>query len=120
MGVSGTSADMQDLLKRAASDKNAALAVEIFCYQARKFIGALAAVLGGLDTLVFTGGIGENSAAIREKICRNFEFLGLRLHPDRNHENSSLISSDNSPVKVRVMQTNEELMIARHTREVIT
>ena len=120
LGVSGTSADMQDLLKQEKTDKNAALAVELFCYQARKFIGALAAVMGGIDTLVFTGGIGEKSAIIRERICANLKFLGISLDAVSNRENAAVISDNNSQVCLRVMQTNEELMIARHTRDVIT
>lgn len=120
LGVSGTSADMQDLLKQEDTNKNAALAVELFCYQARKFIGALAAVLGGLDTFVFTAGIGENSAVIRERICAKLGFLGIQLDSDRNKKNAPVISRQNSPVIVRVMQTNEELMIARHTQDLVT
>ena len=119
LGVSGTSADMQDLLKQEKTDKNAALAVELFCYQARKFIGALAAVMGGIDTLVFTGGIGEKSAIIRERICANLKFLGISLDAVSNRENAAVISDNNSQVCLRVMQTNEELMIARHTMDVI-
>jgi acetate kinase len=120
LGVSGTSADMQDLLKQEKTDKNAALAVELFCYQARKFIGALAAVMGGIDTLAFTGGIGEKSAVIRERICANLKFLGISLDAVLNRENAAVISDNNSQVCIRVMPTNEELMIARHTRDVIT
>ncbi|HEY9072824.1 MAG TPA: acetate/propionate family kinase [Desulfobaccales bacterium] len=82
LGISEISSDMQDLLARADTEAGAALAVELFCYQARKFAGALAAVLGGLDTLVFTGGIGENSATIRARICANLEFLGIHLDPE--------------------------------------
>jgi acetate kinase len=120
LGVSGTSADMQDLLKQEKTNKNAALAIELFCYQARKFIGALAAVMGGIDTLVFTGGIGEKSAVIRERICANLKFLGISLDTDLNRQNSSVISDKKGRVKVRVMETNEELMLARHTRDVVT
>jgi acetate kinase len=93
--------------------------VALFCYQARKFIGALAAVLGGLDTFVFTGGIGENSATIRARICADLGFLGINLDPDLNLGNAAIISKPDSPVTVRVMQTNEELMIARHTRDLL-
>jgi acetate kinase len=118
-GISGISSDMQDLLARADTDAGAALAVELFCYQARKFIGALAAVLGGLDTIIFTGGIGENSATIRARICANLEFLGIYLDVDLNKENRPIISKKASPVTVRVMKTSEELMIARHTRDLL-
>jgi acetate kinase len=120
LGISGISSDMQDLLARADTETGAALAVELFCYQARKFAGALAAVLGGLDTLVFTGGIGENSATIRTRICANLEFLGIHLDPDLNRENAPIISKQDSRVTIRVMKTNEELMIARHTRGLLT
>jgi acetate kinase len=115
LGVSGRSSDMQDLLAREATDAAAAAAVALFCYQARKFLGALTAVLGGLDTLVFTGGIGENAPIIRARICHHLEFLGLNLDARRNDANNPIISSPDSRVTVRVMQTNEELMIARHT-----
>jgi acetate kinase len=120
LGISGTSADMHDLLAQADTQADAALAVEIFCYQARKFIGALATVLGGLDTFIFTGGIGENSATIRARICANLEFLGIHLDPDLNQGNASIISKKGNPVTVRVMKTNEELIIARHTRDLLT
>ena len=120
LGISGISSDMQDLLAHEDTEAGAALAVELFCYQARKFIGALATVLGGLDTFIFTGGIGENSATIRARICANLEFLGIHLDPDLNQENAPIISKQDSPVTVRVMKTNEELMIARHTRDLLT
>src|SRR5439155_6540053 len=104
LGLSTTSADMRDLLDREATDPRAAEAVEIFCYQARKFIGALAAVLGGLDTLVFTGGIGENAAAVRERIAAGLGFLGVRLDPARNAGHAPVISVDGSAVAVRVIR----------------
>ncbi len=119
LGISGISADMHVLLAHADTQADAALAVEIFCYQARKFVGALAAALGGLDTFIFTGGIGENSAIIRARICANLEFLGIHLDPDLNQENAPIISKQDSPVTVRVMKTNEELMLARHTRNLL-
>ena len=119
LGISGISSDMQDLLAQKDTKTDAALAVNLFCYQARKFIGAFAAALGGLDTFVFTGGIGENSAAIRAMICEPLEFLGIRLDQGLNEGNSPVISRKDSPVTVRVMKTNEELMIARHTLSVI-
>ncbi len=118
-GISGISEDMRDLLAREDTAAGAALAVRLFCYQARKFIGAMTTVLGGLDSFIFTGGIGENSAAIRARICANLEFLGIDLDLDLNNENAAVISKQNSPVTVRVMKTNEELMIARHTRNLI-
>lgn len=119
MGVSESSSDMRDLLQRASDDPHAAQAVELFCYQARKFLGALAAVLGGLETLVFTAGIGAGSPSIRQRICEGLEFLGIRLDPDRNLAGQPVISRDQSPVTVRVMKTDEELVIARHTCDLL-
>ena len=115
LGVSGISADMHDLLDREGDDPQAALAIDLFCYQARKFLASLAAALGGLDTLIFTAGIGEHSSPIRERICRNLEFLGIQLDPSRNREHAPIISRQGSPVTVRIMHTDEDLMIARHT-----
>jgi acetate kinase len=114
LGVSGTSGDMQELLEREPSDPAAAEAVALFCYQARKFLGALVAVLGGLETLVFTGGIGEHAAAIRQRICADLAFLGLRLDAQRNARHAPVISGDQSAVTVRVIRTDEDLMIAGH------
>jgi acetate kinase len=119
LGLSGVSPDMKDLLDSEATDAAAALAVEVFCYQARKFIGALATVLGGLDTLVFTAGIGEHAPSIRARICAGLEFLGVRLDAARNDANAAVISAGDSPVTVRVLPTNEELMIARQTATVV-
>ncbi len=119
LGVSETSEDMADLLAKATSDPRAAEAVELFCYQARKFLGALATVLGGLDTLVFTGGIGERGASIRQRICAGLDFLGIQLDPRRNDAHQPIVSGDGSPVTVRVIKTDEDLMIARHTKQVI-
>jgi acetate kinase len=114
-GVSGTSGDMRELLEREPSDRAAAEAVALFCYQARKSLGALVVVLGGLDTLVFTGGIGEHAAPIRQRICAELAFLGLHLAQERNAAHAPVISGDRSAVTVRVIKTDEELMIARHT-----
>jgi acetate kinase len=119
LGVSGTSADMRDLLRREADDGRAAEAVALFCYQAKKFLGALAAALGGLDALVFTGGIGEHSATVRERICEDLGFLGIRLHTDRNWAHARVISSDAATVRVLIVPTDEDLMVARHTRRLI-
>jgi len=118
LGISGISPDMADLLSKESSERRAALAIDVFCYQARKYIGALAAALGGLDSLVFTAGIGENAPEIRERILAGMEFLGLYLDDEKNGENGPVISK--GPVEVRVMKTNEELMIARHTWRVVT
>jgi acetate kinase len=118
-GVSGISADMRDLLQKEATDSHAAEAVALFCYQAKKYLGALTAILSGLDTLIFTGGIGEHAAAIRLRIAEGLEFLGIRMDPRRNEAHAPVISRQGSPVTVRVMKTDEDLMIARHTRELI-
>jgi acetate kinase len=113
LGISGTSSDLRDLCASEASDVRAAEAVEMFCYQVRKWIGSFAAALGGLDTLVFSAGIGENAPLIRERICDRLDFLGIQLDRKRNAKNAPLISSDSGRVKIRVIRTDEELMIAR-------
>ena len=120
LGVSGTSADMRDLLAREQDDPRAGEAIDLFCYQAKKFLGALAAALGGLDTLVFTGGIGEHSATVRRRICENLAFLGIRLDQDRNAAHAPVISGEKGSVTVRVVRTDENMMIARHTRRIVT
>jgi acetate kinase len=119
LGVSGCSADMQDLLQREADDPAAADAVALFCYQAKKFLGALAATLGGLDTLVFTGGIGEHAAPVRQRVCAGLGFLGLELDAARNESGEPVISGENSAVTVRVIATDEDLTIARHTASLL-
>jgi acetate kinase len=119
LGVSGTSSDLRDLCAREATDARAAEAVELFCYQVRKWIGSFAAALGGLDTLVFAAGIGENAPLIRERICDGLGFLGIELSQKRNAKNASLISPDAGRVKVRVIRTDEELMIARSVTRVL-
>jgi acetate kinase len=113
LGVSGTSSDMRDLCAIEATDVRAAEAVALFCYQAKKWIGSFAAVLGGLDTLVFAGGIGENATLVRTRICEGLGFLGIEIHKSRNAENAAVISNGTSRVTVRVIRTDEELMIAR-------
>lgn len=118
-GVSGGSPDMRDLLSREAADPHAAEALELFCYQARKFLGGLAAVLGGLDTLIFTAGIGENSPQIRRRICQGLDYLGLKVDPRANEASAPCISSPDSPAAIRVIRTSEERMIARHTKQVL-
>ena len=119
LGVSAISSDVKTLLEKRAVEPNAALAIEMFCYQVRKQIGALAAVLGGLDLLVFTGGIGERAAAVRLEVCHGLEFLGVALDSERNEAHADIISSKEGKCPVRVIPTNEDLMIARHTRRVI-
>jgi acetate kinase len=112
LGLSETSSDVRDLLAREETDPRAAEALAVFCHQARKFIGALSAVLGGLDGLVFSGGIGENSAVIRRRLCAGFEFLGLALDAGRNLAGSPIISSDQSKVTVRIIVADEERLLA--------
>jgi acetate kinase len=119
LGVSGSSSEMIELLAVEARDGRAAEAIAVFCYQAKRFLGTYYAVLGGLDTLVFTGGIGENAPSIRQRICRGLEHMGIRLDEGWNEANAAVISADDSPVTVRVIKTNEELVVARHTRDVI-
>ena len=113
LGVSETSSDMRDLLEHEKRDVRAAEAVALFCYQAKKWIGAYAAALGGLDTLVFAGGIGENAPAVRARICEGLRFLGIKLDAARNARSAAKISTGGSLVTVRVIPTDEELMIAR-------
>jgi acetate kinase len=105
---------MRVLLDAMQRDSRAADAVELFCYRAKKYIGAYAAVLGGLDALIFTGGIGEHAPAVRARICDGLDFLGIQLHAASNEADAPLISSPGSRVQVRVIKTNEDLMIARH------
>jgi acetate kinase len=113
LGVSETSSDMRDLLDHETQDVRAAEAVALFCYQVKKWIGAFAAALGGLDTLVFTGGIGENAPAVRARICDGLAFLGIELEEKQNATNEGVISPNASRVGVRVIRTDEELMIAK-------
>jgi acetate kinase len=113
LGVSDTSSDMRDLLDREPHDMRSAEAIELFCYRVKKQIGAFAAALGGLDTLVFAGGIGENAPSVRARICDGLGFLGIELGEKRNQANEGLISASSSTVAVRVIHTDEELMIAR-------
>jgi len=117
--VSETSSDMRDLLDRESRDVRAADAVALFCYQARKWIGAFTAALGGLDTLVFAGGIGENAPTVRARICDGLEFLGIEIEEKRNVTNAGVISADSGRVAVRVMHTDEEVMIAKSVRRVL-
>jgi acetate kinase len=115
LGVSETSADLRDLLARQEKDVRAAEAVDLFCYRVKTGIGSLSAALGGLDSLVFAGGIGENSAEVRRRACEGLEFLGIALDERRNAAGELLISTDSSRTKVRVIRTDEETMIARET-----
>jgi acetate kinase len=113
LGVSERSSDLSELLALESEDVRAAEAVALFCYQTKKWIGSFAAALGGLDTLVFAGGIGENAPLVRARICHGLEFLGIELNDTRNDKNASIISQDGQPVTVRLIRTDEEVMIAR-------
>lgn len=119
LGISGISSDMKTLLEKRARNPNAGQAVAMFCYQVRKFIGAYAAALGGLDTLVFTGGIGERAAEVRTMIAHGLSFLGVELEDAANQNHLQIISTENSRCSVRVVKTDEDLMIARHTRRLV-
>jgi acetate kinase len=119
LGVSGLSSDMQTLLAARDQDRNAARAIAMFCHRARREVGALAAVLGGMDSLVFTGGIGEHSAVIRQEICRGLEHLGVALDTEANDAHAPIVSPRGTACVVRVVRTNEDLMVARHTRAVL-
>ena len=119
LGVSETSSDMRDLLAHESEDARAGEAVGMFCYQVKKWIGSFAAALGGLDTLVFSGGIGENAPIIRARICDGLKFIGIELEEQQNAVNADVISKANSRVVVRVMRTDEELVIARSVCQVL-
>jgi len=113
LGVSETSSDMHDLLEQETTDYRAAEAVALFCYQAKKWVGAFVAALGGLDMLVFAGGIGENSPQIRSRICERLQCFGIELSEKLNNANAPVISTDNSRVKIHVINTDEEWMMAK-------
>lgn len=122
LGISGVSSDFRDLADAAADNvERAKLALEVFNYQVKKYIGEYAAAMGGIDCVVFTAGIGENTPAIREESCQGLEFLGIKVDPVKNNSKEiqtskeGIVSTDDTPVKVLVVPTNEELMIARET-----
>jgi acetate kinase len=115
LGVSGTTSDVRDLLARRERDPRAALALDVFTWSARKWVGAMAAAAGGLDTLVFTGGIGEHAPALRAEIARGLEHLGVGIDDARNARSDAIVSADGAPCTVRVVKTDEERMVARHT-----
>jgi len=119
LGISETSSDMRDLLAKESDDIRAAEAVALFCYQAKKWIGSFATALGGLDTLVFSGGIGENCPIVRSRICEGLGFLGIRLEEKQNRNNAPVISKENENVYVHVIHTDEEWMIAKTVNEKI-
>ena len=113
LGISETSSDMRDLCANEVADLRAAEAVALFCYQVKKWIGSFAAALAGLDTLVFAGGIGENASVVRARICDHLNFLDIEINATRNAKNATVISTATGRVTVRVIRTDEELMIAR-------
>jgi acetate kinase len=119
LGVSETSSDMHELLKLEGKDVRAGDAIALFCYQVKKWIGGFAAALGGLDTLVFAGGIGENAPAIRTRICAGLDFLGIELNQTANTQNALLISPDDARVKVRIIHTDEEREIAKSVARIL-
>lgn len=119
LGISDSSSDVRDLLAARAGDPKAEEAIGVFCYQAKKFIGGYAAALGGVDALVFTGGIGERSSEVRAQICEGLGFLEIEIDAASNAENAETISTAGSKVSVRTIEANEEAMIAKHTRQAI-
>jgi acetate kinase len=118
LGVSGISADMKTLLESSAA--NAKLAIALYCYRIKRELGSLAAALGGIDALVFTGGVGENAAAIRASVCQDASWLGLQLDDEANRRGGPRISTGGSRVSAWVVPTAEELTIARHTQRLLT
>jgi acetate kinase len=120
IGISGESSDMREILKAVKDEsKRASYAFNLFCYRIKKYLGAYAAAMGGLDAFVFTGGIGENSAEVREAVCSDLEFLNIKLDNDRNSNHENIISSDDSTVMVLRILTNEELVIALDTAKIV-
>jgi acetate kinase len=117
IGISESSADVRDLLGREGADTRAREAIDLFCYQAKKWIGAFAAALSGVDSLVFAGGIGENSAPVRRRICDGLQFLGIEIDETLNQQHAARIST--GAVAVRVIRTDEESVIAELTRRVL-
>jgi len=117
LGLSGISSDFRDLL--ASEDPHARFAVDVFCYQTVRYIGSLAAALGGLDGIVFTAGVGENAAPVRAAVCAGCRWLGLELDDAANHRHGPRISAIGSRVAAYVIPTDENLMIARHTRALV-
>ncbi len=119
LGISETSSDMRDLLAKESDDIRASEAVALFCYQAKKWIGAYAAALGGVDTLIFAGGIGENCPVVRSRICEGLEFLGIQIEKKLNMDNAPVISTNNGKVTIRIIHTDEELMIAKTVNKLL-
>ena len=119
LGISELTSDMRDLIAQETIDVRAAEAVQLFCYQVKKWIGSFSAALGGLDTLVFAGGIGENAPLVRSRICEGLNFLGIEIDPVRNSEQAGVISTQASQAKVRVIRTDEEVTIAKSVVQVL-
>ena len=119
LGVSGVSADMERLLNQESSNPHITEAIDLFCYQIQKTIGSYYAVMGGLDSLIFSGGMGQNSSAIRARICKNLSHLGILISEERNNQHGFLISDDGSAVGVHMLPTNEMYIIAKQTKETI-
>ncbi|CAL1518868.1 acetate/propionate family kinase [Chitinophaga sp. MM2321] len=119
LGIAETSGDMADLLVRESTDFRAKEAVDLFCYEVKKKIGAYAAALGGIDTLIFSGGIGENAPGIRQRICENLDFLGIKLDARSNQENNKIISVDTGKVTIRIISTDEAWMMAQIVNKMI-
>ncbi len=121
IGISGESSDMREILAAMKDDqKRSKYAFDIFCYKIKKYLGAYAAAMGGLDAFVFTGGIGENSPEVRAEVCKDLEFLGIEIDELKNEEKREMISTDNSRVKVLRIPTNEELVIALDTAKIVS
>lgn len=121
IGISGESSDMREILAAMKDDqKRSKYAFDIFCYKIKKYLGAYAAAMGGLDAFVFTGGIGENSLEVRAEVCKDLEFLGIEIDELKNEEKREVISTDNSRVKVLRIPTNEELVIALDTAKIVS
>ena len=120
LALDGSTADVRELLSRRGTDPRAALALDVFVWSARKWLGAMVATIGGIDTLVFTGGIGEHAVSIRTMIASGLEYLGIHLDDSRNAQGDAVVSRDDSPCRVRVVRTDEERMVARHARRVAT
>jgi acetate kinase len=120
LGISGVSSDFRDLYDAMdGGDKRAELAIDVFAYDVRKYIGAYAAAMGGCDALIFTAGIGENNFRMRRRIAHSLDFMGLKLDAERNNAKEMVISTDDSPGKILVIPTNEELVIARDCAELV-
>jgi len=123
LGISGVSSDMREIISEMKNgNQRAKLAFEVFCYRIKKYIGAYAAAMGGVDAIVFTAGIGENSPDVRKKVCEGLEFLGIKIDDEKNDspEKEKIITTDDSKVKVLVIPTNEELVIALDTAEIVS